>query len=710
MYPEGAHGDADVILVLVIGRDGAVRSVDIDRGEEPFASAAKAAAMTWRFSPGTRGGEPINAKIKMVITFHAPKPAPPDEEPLSGAPSGAPPATPSGVTPATPSKKSPAPEPPKPIEVTILGERTPPSVTTLTRAEVRQLPGAFGDPFRAIEVMPGVTPIVSGLPYFYVRGAPPGNIGYYLDGVRVPYLFHAAAGPSVIHPGLVDRVDLHSGGYPAQYGRYAGAIVSAETTQPTFDWHGEGNLRLVDVGGLVEGTFADNRGTALLGGRYSYTAAVVSLISPELTVDYRDFQARVTYQLSGRDRLTLFAFGAYDLLAQETNGIETVIFGSEFYRLDARYDVTLPREGHLRLATTLGFDQTRIADQRNAQDKLWGTRAELRLPLSATLALSAGLNIDFDNYKADPAAYGDPDDPDVKAYNELFPSRTDSAGGAYVAVDWRLDPRLTLSPGLRVDLFHSGDASAVGVDPRLSARADVAKGVALLHAIGIAHQPPSYIVPVPGLALANLRGGLQTSLQASAGVEVDLPLKIKATLTLFNDVFLNMSDTAGVAPPGDDQNQTPRSLGASRGLEVYIRRNLTSQLGGFVSYTLSRSTRTLGKYEFPFAFDRTHVLNMALSYEIGRKWRAGARFTYYTGVPDLSPPTSVADVARVLDPPRQPSFYRIDARVEKKWTIRKSVWLSFVAEMLNVTLNKETIGGREIGPVSIPSLGLEGGF
>src|SRR5207249_4000018 len=60
-------------------------------------------------------------------------------------------------------------------EILVEAEKTPPAVTSLSKAEVRELPGAFGDPFRAIEALPGVTPIVSGLPYFYVRGAPPGN-------------------------------------------------------------------------------------------------------------------------------------------------------------------------------------------------------------------------------------------------------------------------------------------------------------------------------------------------------------------------------------------------------------------------------------------------------------------------------------------------------------------------------------------------------
>ena len=171
-----------------------------------------------------------------------------------------------------------------------------------------------------------------------------------------------------------------------------------------------------------------------------------------------------------------------------------------------------------------------------------------------------------------------------------------------------------------------------------------------------------------------------------------------------------MSDTAGVRPPGDDQNQVPRSLGASRGLEVYIRRNLTQQLGGFLSYTLSRSTRTLDQFVFPYAFDRTHVLNAALAYDLGRRWRLGGRFTFYTGVPNLDPPNSLVEAAKLLDPPREPSFYRIDARLEKKWTFGETTWLSFVAEILNATFNKESVRGEEIGPVTIPSLGLEGGF
>ena len=35
---------------------------------------------------------------------------------------------------------------------------------------------------------------------------------------------------------------------------------------------------------------------------------------------------------------------------------------------------------------------------------------------------------------------------------------------------------------------------------------------------------------------------------------------------------------------------------------------------------------------------------------------------------------------------------------------------SFVAELMNATLNTETVLGEEIGPVTIPSIGVEGAF
>ncbi len=109
----------------------------------------------------------------------------------------------------------------------------------------RHFAGAFGDPFRAVEVLPGVTPTLSGLPYFYVRGAPPNDNGYFLDGIRVPLLFHLGLGPGVIHPSLVESLDFYPAAAPASYGGVAGGVMAGRTRAPAARPHGEASLRLV---------------------------------------------------------------------------------------------------------------------------------------------------------------------------------------------------------------------------------------------------------------------------------------------------------------------------------------------------------------------------------------------------------------------------------------------------------------------------------
>ncbi|MGZ3416919.1 MAG: TonB-dependent receptor plug domain-containing protein [Polyangiales bacterium] len=699
-YPEGGKGDAVVILTLVLDDQGNVENATVEEGEEPFATAAAQGAKAFKFSPATRDGTPIKAKIRYSVSFTAPKPV------VETPPTEAPPGETAKPKPELP----PAPKE-EPLEVSVVGDKPAPSVTTFSRAEVRELPGAFGDPFRAIESMPGVTPIVSGLPFFYVRGAPPGNVGYFLDGIRVPYLYHVGLGPSVVHPGMVDRVDLYPGGYPARFGRYAGGIVSGEVTQPRADTHGEGNIRVFDAGALVETGFDGGRGTVLLGGRYSYTAAVLSLIAKDTILDYRDYQARITYDLTPKDRISLFGFGAYDLLARKQLGETAVIFGSEFYRGDLRWDHSFSTTTTARAAFTLGFDQTKLGETRNARDTMMAGRLELRSVVSKKVMLRAGMDATTDKYTATRPLYADPDSPDVQRAESLFPSRVDFAGGVWTDVLLTPNSFVEITPGVRADLFKQGDATKVAVDPRISARFKINDWLKIVHAYGIAHQAPSFVVPVPGLQPASLANGLQSAWQASAGVELAMPLEINTTMSVFYNAFFDMTDGLGTAADSLESAQfDKRSRGRAIGFEFFAKRKLSKRLGGFLSYTLSRSTRDINGRTFVATFDRTHVASAALAYDLGRNWRAGGRFTFYTGGPIVSQGRGLNPVPPTLSPDRDPAFYRLDVRLEKRWNFGSSTWLSVVAEMLNATLHKETISGQEIGPVSIPSIGLEGAF
>jgi hypothetical protein len=65
---------------------------------------------------------------------------------------------------------------------------------------------------------------------------------------------------------------------------------------------------------------------------------------------------------------------------------------------------------------------------------------------------------------------------------------------------------------------------------------------------------------------------------------------------------------------------------------------------------------------------------------------------------------------------RLPPFFRLDVRLEKRWALGRSAWISVVLEVLNTLFAKETTystpGGptSTFGPLTLPSLAVEGGF
>ena len=702
-YPEGGSGDAEVVLELVIGRDGSVERAVAQSGTAPFVEAAERAALDWRFEPARRGAAPIPARIRFRVLFEAALPEPPEPQQSASTPA---------IAAAAPSP--PAPVPPAPLEVTVTATK-PAGSRTVSRAFALQLPGAFGNPFAALEAAPGVTPTLSGAPYFYVRGSPPGNLGYLLDDMRLPALFHVLAGPSVVHPALVDSVDFYPGPYPARYGRFTGGIAAGQLRPARYELHGEASARAFDSSGLVEVPLGE-RTSATLAGRVSYANPIAHIFAPDVDVSYWDYQARFSHRTESAGELSVFAFGSRDELERtRDNGVREVLFGAEFHRLQLRYRQPMAG-GSATVMAVAGWDRSALANgDVGVRDRLGEVRADLERALSPGWRLQAGVDAGLDRYSLH---VGDVDDPSERAdYLARYPARLDQVAGGYVAAQWHGLQQLTLSLGSRFDIYHSKGVTALAPAASVIAEFQLGPHLRLIHGLGVAHQPPSSNVPQPG-SNPTLGDGLQHALQSSAGLQLELPGDLRLEATLFQMALFNLSDSVGISriDNGDDTiDENTRSTGSSRGLELHLRRALSHDLGGYLSYTLSTSRRFAGRAEGPALFDRTHVLSGALSYRWGRGYYSGLRGTFYSGVP-----ADVAYLAAARNPPRSTPFYRLDTRVEKRWALNeRGAYWALVLEVLNTTLNKEALGDscnayvcREdrVGPLTVPSLGLEALF
>lgn len=695
-YPPDGKGDARVVLALVVDATGAVKDVTIREGESPFAEAAVTAARTWTFSPATKDDQPVAARILAVVTFHAPAEAP-TPAPAPVTPVVAPPPQPSASPTEAPSPEA----PPASIEVAVKGEHEELGTIHIPRSEARLIPGAFGDPFRVVEALPGMTPWLSGLPYYYVRGMPPENVGYYIDGIKIPLLFHVGSGPSTMAPALVDSVDLFPSAFPARYGRFAGAVIAGETTAPNEQAaHGEFQVRVFDAAAMAETPLNDGRDTAMAAARYGYTGLILSLIDPDYTLAYWDYQVRVSHRLADRDQLSLFVFGSYD----ELDNFKSPTFRVQYHRADVRYDHPL-REGNLRVAATFNYDDTLTALQTptgaGAQAALEGPGARVRMELdqhvSSSAWVRAGADLGVTRFDVD------------QFDTTVFAPHTDIVGGAYADVVWRPSRLVELVPGMRLDAYEVREQTTLAPQPRLSAKVKLAPGVAWISALGIAHQEPTDEVFVPDKLPDAIDEVSCQSYQLSEAVEVQLPASLHLRTTGFA--------TRLHAVNGDE--------GRSGGVEVFLRRDFTQRLGGFVSYTLSRTVGVVDNVTSRVDWDSTHVLSAVLGYDLGKGWRVGGRFFYRSGrpydvtcqTPDCSPGTSPNTYTKTgLLPP----FYRVDARIEKRWAFKDGKWLAATIEAFNALDKGETtsatyspqngLGLNTQNPIFLPSVGLEGGF
>jgi hypothetical protein len=168
--------------------------------------------------------------------------------------------------------------------------------------------------------------------------------------------------------------------------------------------------------------------------------------------------------------------------------------------------------------------------------------------------------------------------------------------------------------------------------------------------------------------------------------------------------------------------------GTTYGVELLLKRPIGKHLWGWLSYTLSRAERTFQGEPYLSPFDRTQSFSGVASYNFGSGYRAGLRATYYSGRPDtptLDPSGQATQVfafrPNEIDQHRLPDFYRVDVRADKTWFIGKSgAYLTLVLEFFNATLTKEaynwscdlsgTCNATKVGPIALPSLGIEGGL
>jgi hypothetical protein len=514
--------------------------------------------------------------------------------------------------------------------------------------------------------------------------------------------------------------------------------MTGDLAAPTFGGapRGVANVRLFDASAFVEAPLGDGGAwDVAAAGRYGYPSLLLSIFAPNLSLGYGDYTVRVAHRLGTSDTLSLLFLGGYDHETDTSGDLPPI--DSQFHRVDLRLDHTWDT-GRVRVATTFGYDRTAGTNINTAGQTDAATSTRLRMELVQRFGdtrqgatLLAGADASATHYTYAAASNGSTS---ALGGDEML--------GAYASLRVVLAPGVEVMPGVRIDDTHRPrtlpGGSGVTVDPRFSARVALTPDISWIATLGVAHQEPSYVLPIPGVVVSSTTG-FQKVDQLAGGFEWSAkPVAMTVKLTGFYNAERDVSDF--IAACGELLSCGPvgSSDGRTYGVELLVRRDLTERLGGWLSYTLSRAERYLGNVPYLSPFDRTHELSAVLHYDLGGGFTAGVRATYYTGRPDF--PTldfsglggaalgglgSGGDAQIAFGPGqiaqhRLPSYYRLDWRVDKSWSLLAGrLRLTAVAEFFNTTLTKEAIeflcnpeagrcSAQYVGPIALPSIGVEG--
>lgn len=625
-------------------------------------------------------------------------------------------------------------------DIVVVGRRTEPEVTerVLSSEEIRYLPGTGGDVVRVVQNLPGVARPPLNIGQLLIRGTAPEDSAAYLDGARIPAIFHFSGLSTVINGDAVDEVSLLPGSYGVRYGRTLGGLVDLRLGRDLPERSsGYVSVDVLQTTAFVEQRLS-SRDALQLSGRRSYIDAVLNPIlsgAGDAAVQaprFYDLQVRWLRTTSGGsiDAMLLLSDDRFRVVGADADDVEQVQIGlTESFAKLRLMSLQELGGGWRNELSILGGPSGRSFDLAPSGEAFErpvtvGVREELYRGVGAG-GLGWRLGIDAEggtfDYAYDVAGFGEREEASVTRF----------APAAYLEPTVQLGA-LTLRPGVRVDGLLVDAWTATSVDPRASARLDLGP-TALFAAAGGYTQFPE-VRQITAEPTLSAQRAWQYSTGVSQRLTRDLSVEVTGYTSQLRNLVVGREDAfrffTGPPPVGplDDGGYANEGVGRTLGIEGQLKLE-TDRTVAWVSATVGRSWRTdrPGEDEALFTYDQPVVVQTLATHSLPKRWRVGGRVRYGSGNPYTPVAGSYQDLGSRsyvpvygdLDSGRLPAFWSVDLRIDKDWVYR-SWTLSTYLDLQNATnrANVEVMSWNydysEEDPVTslpvVPAFGVRGAW
>ena len=585
-------------------------------------------------------------------------------------------------------------------EVTITADKyentplTPVSTYTFSREEISTNPGAQGDIFRALGMLPGVSSSGGEYSAIAVRGQGTRDNVYMVDDIPIMNLSHLEGNVggfndpnggrfSIFAPRVVNDAQFQAGGFGAEYGRRSASYLGLRIKEGSKeDYTVDGQLDLLGVTANYEGpSYILDNTSLFISARYQNFGPVVSVINRHdagLPI-YGDFIFKSATQIGGASKLSLIAIVSPESYVRDVSNVRADkdlnllllldgrtnknIFGANLTTLTSdnsywknvlyftrttinnnygeAYPVT-DSNGHL-------LDPNNIPSETGVQiinysESEFGFRSFFSIDFANKSSLTAGIDgerIDLKNYRN----LSRPDTLYVFGPNDSRPSPTTYYGivdPKYYNAQFDnfgyngsayVDYSFLLFKELTLNTGVRYDYTGFADEHTFSPR--LSGSYQLDEANSINFSAGLYYQDPIYSEIADQPAGKKLLEEKIAEYIFGVKSFLSPDLKLTVEGWYKKLDNLVVRPFADESEQNNSGTGWAGGFDVNLTKRLSEGVHGTIGYSYMQSKRNdndgLGEYDF--SFSQPHQFSMLIGYKPDETWILSGKFRYSTGKP-----------------------------------------------------------------------------
>ncbi len=556
--------------------------------------------------------------------------------------------------------------------------------------------GGEADPIRTAQMMPGIQSGADGLGGIYVRGGDSGHNLMLLDGVTVYIPYHLLGIFSIYNNNTIRSAKVLKGSFPARYGGRLASVFDVRTREGNqYKWTGQGGINLINSNALIEGPFQNGKGAVLLAGRVTHSDFLLKPFfqktyfrrnAEELETGFYDFNVKMNYTLSEKDRLYLSVYRGADIMqsSSEYEDEDDEIFEEDEIQLNWSNSIAALRWNHLYndklfSNTTLMYsifnyeytvleeiksnrgerpEEILYIDNRSTNGD-FGLKTDFDFLPSAVHRLRFGAGISFRQFVPDITFFDEldeelddfDDDFRIDDFDELIEGKLTRATESYAYFEdqinlhnkWRFDI------GLRASAFLQDEQTYANLEPRLVANYKINPSIglhtSLSRMVQYLHLVSNSTVRLPNdLWVPSDEDILpEEAWQTELGLSINPSSQTHFTIDAYYKWMENLYSYPDFYDFKEDDFETDdfgeflvAGNGEAFGVEFSLKHD-SEKMGGYLSYAFTESTRQFEKINleqpFPHAYDQPHQVKIFLYRKFGERFHAGLNWVFNTANP-----------------------------------------------------------------------------